>query len=148
MTDNRTNSQNISNQQPSASTDNSKRTVTQTVSPNSLNIERTAAGNSTKAADTKMKKVDIVIAGVTYPIFCPVHEEEELRSAVYHINNSALDIKKAAPNLTQENLLVLCCLNLYETINSNKKSENKRRNDNGKTEALINKIMQDAQSIL
>ena len=58
--------------------------------------------------EPQMKKVDIVIAGNTYQIYCPINEEEALRSAVYVINNAVLDIKAQAPNLSQENLLVLC----------------------------------------
>lgn len=139
MTDNRNDSQ------------NTERTLTQTVSPNDLNVEQTTADSSSTTDTTdkpQMKKVDIVITGVTYQIYCPIHEEEELRSAVYYINNFAVDIKKDAPNINQENLLLLCCLNLYETINTNKKSDNSRHQENKKTEALLSKIMRDAHSIL
>lgn len=100
------------------------------------------------AAKPEMKKVDIVIAGVTYQIYCPVDEEAELRSAVYYINNFMLDIKKSAPNLNQENLLVLCCLNLYDKIHSNNKAREANQQKNKHAEALLSKIMQDAKSIL
>jgi cell division protein ZapA len=36
----------------------------------------------TSAPEPQIKKVDIAIAGVTYPIYCPVHEQEELHAAV------------------------------------------------------------------
>ncbi|TXD96436.1 cell division protein ZapA [Psychrobacter frigidicola] len=103
---------------------------------------------TTEAEKPQMKKVDIVIAGVTYQIYCPVNEEEELRSAVYYINNFVLDIKKDAPNLPQENLLVLCCLNLYEKIHSQSKIDEDQRYETEKSVALLSKIMLDAQSIL
>lgn len=160
MTDNRTDSQNTktqniqaqaADQKTAADTDNTKRTLTQTVSPNTLNVERTGADSNVKpakTADAQMKKVDIVIAGVTYQIYCPIHEEEELRSAVYYINNFALDIKQDSPNLNQENLLLLCCLNLYETISSHKKTEDSRHHETKKSEALLSKIMRDTHSIL
>lgn len=96
----------------------------------------------------QLKKVNIVIAGVTYSVMCPVHEEEELRSAVYYINNFALDIKKNAPSLSQENLLVLSCLNLFEKINSQEKSAARNKNTNQKAETLLNKIISDAESML
>ncbi|WP_201527366.1 MULTISPECIES: cell division protein ZapA [Psychrobacter] len=123
---------------------------TQTATPN-LVAERKTSDVSKKATEDQkpqMKKVDIVIAGVTYQIYCPINEEEELRSAVYYINNFVLDIKQEAPNLPQENLLVLCCLNLYEKIHSQNKTDADHRHKTEQSVALLNKIMQDAQSIL
>ena len=101
-----------------------------------------------KAAEPQIKKVDIAIAGVTYPIFCPVHEQEELLSAVSYINNYALDLKRDAPSLSQESILVLCCLNLYEKIQANQRSDEDRLQKDKQSQALLNKIMKDAHSIL
>lgn len=101
-----------------------------------------------KVAEPQIKKVDVAIAGVTYPIYCPVHEQEELLSAVSYINNYALDLKKDAPSLSQESLLVLCCLNLYEKIHANQRSDEDRQQQDQKSDLLLNKIMKDAQSIL
>lgn len=100
------------------------------------------------APEPQIKKIDISIAGVTYPIYCPVHEQEELRSAVSYINNYAVDLRKEAPSLSQENLLVLCCLNLYEKIHASQRSDQDREQKDKQSEALLNKIMKDAQSIL
>lgn len=100
------------------------------------------------APEPQMKKVDIVIAGVTYQIYCPVNEEAELRSAVYYINDFLLNIKREAPNLGQENLLVLCCLNLYEKIHAHKKSDTETAQASKQAQALLGKIMEDAKSIL
>ena len=114
-----------------------------------------ATGSNTPSATVKttipepqIKKVDIVIAGVTYPIYCPVHEQEELRSAVSYINNYALDLKRDAPRLSQESILVLCCLNLYEKIHTNQRNDEDRLQQDKLSEALLNKIMKDAQSVL
>ena len=93
-----------------------------------------------KAAEPQIKKVDIAIAGVTYPIFCPVHEQEELLSAVSYINNYALDLKRDAPSLSQESILVLCCLNLYEKIHANQRSDEDRLQKDKQSQALLNKI--------
>lgn len=101
-----------------------------------------------KAPEPQIKKVDIAIAGVTYPIFCPVHEQEELLSAVSYINNYALDLKRDAPSLSQESILVLCCLNLYEKIHANQRSDEDRLQQEKQSQALLNKIMKDAHSIL
>jgi len=115
------------------------------------NISSTMAQSNTetpKTPEPQIKKVDIAIAGVTYPIFCPVHEQEELLSAVSYINNYALDLKRDAPSLSQESILVLCCLNLYEKIHANQRSDENRLQKNKQSEALLNRIMKDAHSIL
>ncbi|WP_201605747.1 cell division protein ZapA [Psychrobacter immobilis] len=115
------------------------------------NISSAMAQSNTKtpkAPEPQIKKVDIAIAGVTYPIFCPVHEQEELLSAVSYINNYALDLKRDAPSLSQESILVLCCLNLYEKIHANQRNDEDRLQKDKQSEALLNKIMKDAHSIL
>jgi len=123
----------------------------QKTAPAASNITSTMAQSNTKtpkAPEPQIKKVDIAIAGVTYPIFCPVHEQEELLSAVSYINNYALDLKRDAPSLSQESILVLCCLNLYEKIHANQRSDEDRLQKDKQSEALLNKIMKDAHSIL
>ena len=118
---------------------------------NGSTVNGSAARPAAKAAsapEPQIKKVDVAIAGVTYPIYCPVHEQEELHSAVSYINNYALDLKRDAPSLSQESLLVLCCLNLYEKIHANQRSEEDRLQQSKQSEALLNKIMKDAHSIL
>lgn len=96
----------------------------------------------------QLKRVSIVIAGVTYAVMCPVHEEEDLRAAVYYINNFAMDIKNSAPSISQENLLVLACLNLFEKMNSQEKSASNDKNSNQQAQTLLNKIISDAKTML
>ena len=123
----------------------------QKTTPAASNISSAMAQSNTKtpkAPEPQIKKVDIAIAGVTYPIFCPVHEQEELLSAVSYINNYALELKRDAPSLSQESILVLCCLNLYEKIHANQRSDEDRLQKDKQSEALLNKIMKDAHSIL
>ena len=126
-------------------------TNTNSTNTNNSTVNSSAARPAAKAAsapEPQIKKVDVAIAGVTYPIYCPVHEQEELHSAVSYINNYALDLKRDAPSLSQESLLVLCCLNLYEKIHANQRSEEDRLQQSKQSEALLNKIMKDAHSIL
>lgn len=104
--------------------------------------------NVTRPAEPQIKKVDISIAGITYPIYCPVHEEEELRAAVFYINDYVLDLRRNAPSLSQESLLLLCCLNLHEKIQTNKRDEEDRSQQYKQSVALLNKVIQDAHSIL
>lgn len=103
---------------------------------------------TTPEPEATMKKVTISIAGINYSVFCPVNEESELREAVYYINDFTVNIKREAPHLKQENLLVLACLNLYEKIHANNKLATKHQQDSDQTEVLLNKVIADAQSIL
>ena len=167
MTDDRANPVDSQNKNTQSTVTESKNnqaqnTQAQKAMPNNSNIQNSNANsnktnNSTvnssaakpiSTPEPQIKKVDVAIAGVTYPIYCPVHEQEELHSAVSYINNYALDLKRDAPSLSQESLLVLCCLNLYEKIHANQRNEEDRLQQSKQSEALINKIMKDAHSIL
>lgn len=132
-------------QAPNAPSTAQKTTATGSNIPSAMAQSNT---KTPKAPEPQIKKVDIAIAGVTYPIFCPVHEQEELLSAVSYINNYALDLKRDAPSLSQESILVLCCLNLYEKIHANQRSDEDRVQKDKQSQALLNKIMKDAHSIL
>ena len=171
MTDDRANSVDSQNKNTQSTVTESKNNQTQNTQaqkamPNNSNTQNNNANNNANSNKTnnstvnssaakpvstpepQIKKVDVAIAGVTYPIYCPVHEQEELHSAVSYINNYALDLKRDAPSLSQESLLVLCCLNLYEKIHANQRNEEDRLQQSKQSEALINKIMKDAHSIL
>ena len=167
MTDDRANPVDSQNKNTQSTVTESKNNQTQNTQaqkamPNNSNTQNNNANsnktnNSTvnssaakpvSTPEPQIKKVDVAIAGVTYPIYCPVHEQEELHSAVSYINNYALDLKRDAPSLSQESLLVLCCLNLYEKIHANQRNEEDRLQQSKQSEALINKIMKDAHSIL
>ena len=144
-----------------ANSNNANSNNANSASANSTNTNSTNTDNSTvnssaarpaakpaSAPEPQIKKVDVAIAGVTYPIFCPVHEQEELRAAVSYINDFALKLRRDAPSLSQENLLVLTCLNLYEKIQIHERNEEDRLQQSKQSEALLNKIMKDAHSIL
>ena len=139
-----TNSNNANSASANSASANSTHTDNSTVNSSAAR----PAAKAASAPEPQIKKVDVAIAGVTYPIYCPVHEQEELHSAVSYINNYALDLKRDAPSLSQESLLVLCCLNLYEKIHANQRSEEDRFQQSKQSEALLNKIMKDAHSIL
>ena len=95
-----------------------------------------------------IKKVDVVICGKPYTINCPVNEEEELHAAIAYINEFLTGIKKEAPNLNQENLLVLCCLNLYSKIHEQQQTDNSQKQVSQESTTLLDKILKDAKSIL
>ena len=65
-------------------------------------------------ATANTKQVDIFINGRNYIINCPENEEDALKRAANDINQFIQNIRKQAPHLPQEELLVLCALTLYE----------------------------------
>ena len=154
MTDNHSDTQATAQQKlaPSNSPNSQDgKSSTQTLSANSSpsTVKTADEGKKTaKPVESPMKMVHIAIADNNYGIFCPVHEEEELRLAVHYINNFATGIRKDAPKLSQEDLLVLTCLNLYEKIHDNQQAEADRQQQSEQTEAFLNKVIKDAQSIL
>lgn len=128
--------QNLSTQKPTSNQPASR--------PMPTNSKQTQ--HITKKSETKL--VDVVISGVTYPIQCPANEVHALQKASDFINQFIGDIRKQAPTLSHENLLVLCCLNLYEQIDSQKSQHKHHQLENERMQVLIKKISQDAQSIL
>lgn len=116
-------------------------------------VENTEATESTKATDepeqaVEMRTVDVVVAGSTYPVNCPVGEKEELDKAVLYINHFIRDIRKSAPSLNHENILVLCCLNMYEEMKQHRNAQASIRHQDKKIQELLDRITEDAESIL
>ena len=95
-----------------------------------------------------MKKVDINISGKFYPINCPVDEVDKLHAASNFINEFIEDLRTQAPHLSHENLLVLCCLNLYEKINEQQQQGQSIAANTEQAEALLDKIINDTKSML
>lgn len=110
--------------------------------------EDTKTTEASQAKPVVTKTVNIVITGVTYPINCPEDEEDGLNAAAAYINNFIGDIRKEAPTLTHENLLVLTCLNLYERISQFEASEKTQKMQDQRVRTLLNKITKDAKSVL
>lgn len=153
MTDNQ--SKSIEKQPQENQVKNSQAQTTELKAQNAVSNNSNTQSDTTRpvtkvnsAPEPQIKKVDIAIAGVNYPIYCPVHEQEELYAAVSYINDYALNLKRDAPSLSQESLLVLCCLNLHEKIHVNQRSDEDRLQQDKQSEALLNKVMKDAHSIL
>lgn len=70
------------------------------------------------ASAQTIKKVDILINGRSYTINCPESEEPALQRAASYINQFMQDVRRQAPQLPQEELLVLCALTLFEKSES------------------------------
>lgn len=107
-----------------------------------------AASVDQQTTQEPIKKITIHIAGKSYSINCPANEEAELRAAVFYINNFVLDIKQDAPHLNQENLLLLCCLNLYAKIHEQQQTDTSQRQLSKEADMLLSKILKDAESMV
>lgn len=95
------------------------------------------------ATANTVKKVDIFINGRTYTINCPESEQPALERASSFINNFIQDIRRQAPQLPQEELLVLCALTLYE------KAEQLQalQQHNEQAEDLVNDLLNQIQRL-
>lgn len=89
--------------------------------------------------------VDITILEKNYTINCPVGEEGELYSASQFINSFIQDLQANAPQLPQENLLVLCCLNLYEKMQQAKLQTAANESDIAQANELLEHMIREMQ---
>ncbi|WP_019672252.1 cell division protein ZapA [Psychrobacter lutiphocae] len=93
--------------------------------------------------------VSIDILGRSYNINCPVGEEDELVLATKDINTFLNDLREKMPHIGYENLLVLCCLNLFNRLQQKDKDANAHASANHATaeqaQQLIDKMIADMQ---
>lgn len=106
------------------------------------------AAKPTPATLTNIKTIDIVIAGATYSINCPVNEQDALIRASDYINATIKDLRKNAPALTHEHLLVLCCLNMFGQMDKQGKQQKSALLQEQAVQKLLDKITKEAESIL
>ena len=89
--------------------------------------------------------VDIKILNKNYTINCPVGEEAELLDANDFINTFIDDIRSQAPQLGHENLLVLCCLNLYEKLQRAQSETSDSEQGIEQANQLLDQMLEDMQ---
>lgn len=97
--------------------------------------------------EPEITAVDIQILNKNYTINCPVGEETELLDASDFINSFIDDLRSQAPQLGHENLLVLCCLNLYEKLQQAKTETSDSEQDIAQANQLLDQMIQDMQLI-
>ncbi|STY90931.1 cell division protein ZapA [Moraxella bovis] len=116
-------------------------------------------GNTTPKAPTKpadkadkpsFKAVDLSIAGSSHRITCPVDEVAQLEQAGAYINDKIRELRRAVKgkNPSNEELLVLTCLELYDQCQTLKNDRKNQLLDSERAKALIEKITKDARSVL
>ncbi len=128
-----------------AAKDAPAQTSTQTAKPNTP--VNSALETKPQTPPPKMLPVKVVISGKTYTINCPADETSELKSATAYINDFIQAIRKQAPHLTHENLLVLCCLNLYEQMQASATLLTTQQQDTQQAQELVDKMIKDMTMI-
>lgn len=101
-----------------------------------------------KATKPAFSPVDISIAGTHHRIVCPSDEVAHLESAVSFINEKVRsirqDIKGKVP--TNEELLVLTCLEMYDQIKALQDSEDYYTSERDDALNLIDKLLKSARA--
>ncbi|MDI4497910.1 cell division protein ZapA [Moraxella nonliquefaciens] len=114
------------------------------------NTPKAPTKTTNKADKPNFKVVDLSIAGSSHRITCPIDEVAQLEQAGTYINDKIRELRRAikGKNPSNEELLVLTCLELYDQCRS---LNNDRKNQilaNERAKALIEKITKDARSVL
>ena len=99
---------------------------------------------------TEYKAVDISIAGTPHRVVCPANEVKNLEQAAEYINQKIRDLRREIKNKTptNEEFLVLACLDLYDQVQNLQNKINQSQSEQQNALALIDKINKDAQSVL
>lgn len=111
-----------------------------------------AAVPDTKPAQAKpsVVPVDISIAGTHHRIVCPVGEVNHLETAATYINDKVRsirqDIKGKVP--TNEELLVLTCLEMYDQLKSLQDDEDYYTTERDEALTLIDKMLKNTKTAL
>lgn len=124
--------------------------------PSEPNSNTLSAQNSPKqntllntAKPAEFKKVDIVIAGTTHRINCPSDKVDRLLATAETINNNLRNMRKnvVGKSPSNEELLVLHCLELYDTINELRQQGDFYLGQNERLGAILDKLIHDVNHI-
>lgn len=105
-----------------------------------------------KAADNKpmFKSVDVSIAGTPHRITCPSNEVDNLEVACQWINDKIREIRNVfkSKSPSNEELLVLTCLELYDQVQTLKLNNNQYKHGEAEAKELIDKMIADIRTSL
>ncbi|OOR85548.1 cell division protein ZapA [Moraxella canis] len=101
-------------------------------------------------AKEEFRPIDISIAGTPHRIVCPVDEIKNLENGAEYINHKIRDLRREIKHKTptNEEFLVLVCLELYDEVQSLKAQIADADDEKAKVAAMIEKINQQAGSML
>ncbi len=102
------------------------------------------------STSSTLTRVDISIAGTSYRINCPREHTSTLQEHSERLNKALRDIRSnfGNKNPSNEELLVLHCLALYDELHTAHSLQEKQRNNDVKAEALIERLIKQTKEVL
>lgn len=88
------------------------------------------------------KNITVQIIGQSYSINCAEEEASTLEAAAAHINTIMHEIRRDAPTLEREKLLVLACLTLSKDLFVAQKNEQDARQSMRLLEKMVLEVKQ------
>lgn len=112
--------------------------------------DNTPAFDPTPPKKPEFVRVDLSIAGTPHRISCPSNEVAIVNKNADRLNESLREIRRSvgSKNPTNEELLVLHCLELYDQISDLKRQIQDGQIHNERSNALLDKLIKDAQSMI
>lgn len=106
------------------------------------------AAESQKTSD--IVRVDLSIAGTPHRISCPSSEVATVNKNADRLNDNLRDIRRSvgSKNPTNEELLVLHCLELYDQLHDLKRQLQDKNMNNERSQALLDKLIKDTQAMV
>ncbi|OOS06423.1 cell division protein ZapA [Moraxella cuniculi DSM 21768] len=101
-------------------------------------------------AKEEFRPIDISIAGTPHRIVCPVDEVKNLEKNAEFINQKIRDLRRDIKHKTptNEEFLVLVCLELYDEVQTLQKQLADADSEKQQVAAMIDKINTQARSML
>lgn len=125
--------------------DESPNSSVETIVPADFDTVEADNENTQAEPEPEFTGIDIQVLNKVYTINCPIGEEDELFEANDFINSFIADLQSQAPQLPHENLLVLCCLNLYEKLQQSNSLVAQKEQDIEQASQLIEQMIKDMQ---
>ncbi len=146
---NNDNNQNVNDQKDTQNL-SQKEESSAAVNPTQTKVQETKMPEDAKVEKVEFLPVDINIAGTPHRITCPANEIKTLEDSVSQINNQIRSIRQGIKNksLTNEELLVLTCLELCDQIRSLQEVSASQDEEKDHAMVLIAKMIKDAKSAL
>lgn len=100
--------------------------------------------------DNKFTKVELSIAGTTHRINCPASDVMNINRAAEEISEALRELRRAVrgKSPSNEELLVLHCLELYDQLREATHQKDLALADNQRAESLIDKLLKNASNIV
>lgn len=103
-----------------------------------------------KPSKAPLVRVDLSIAGTPHRISCPEDAVEHLNRTAERLNENLREIRRGVvgKSPSNEELLVLHCLDLYDQISELKKLEQSHHIESERANALLDKLVKDSRAML